>query len=751
MAEMGRFCDLPSEVVEKIMLLVPADSLVEFKSLNKFWYSCFSTFINDPKFAAKHLLNTKNQSSMSLLCFKDPSPHDDHRLITYPLLTIIHGDDDDDSKKDHLRTATADLTILLLDMNRWDRIYHCDGLLLLVNYSFKKTVTMVLCNPVLKESMILPKPKNVTFTPRHQYIGFEHDSRNNKYKCVSISLGYKKQCQVEVYTLGSHSWRVINMSQDLMDDIVGCELQRDFEPLLAVNDSFYDYYGLLAVWNDSVVMCLFLEAPYHDKSFLFVFTMDKDVAGCWTKYELIRPLKQYFDELLPFLKNDEILMPVSEDNIWGIKHLASFNIHTQKFKNVVFDVDRKLKVKNQIEKEEEEEEELNHTQIKYTFLYKGMPFLEMVRFCDLPSEVVEKIMLLVPADSLVECKSVNKFWYSCISTFIKDPKFVAKHLLVTKTESFMSLLCFKDPSPHEDHCLITYPLLTINHVDGDVWNDSVVMSLTPNFTWKHDDPYHDESILLIFTMDKGVAGGWTKYEQVGPLEKYYNNLLPFWKNNEILMEVFEDGSVEHLASCNIRTQKLRNVVFDRTLDPGSRSGLGPQISNPRPDLNPNKDLNPGPKLGFGIGSQSGVMVGVRVQIWVRFEISQKTGKENEKSEVLSRLLRETTLEPYTTLRLQDKVKNQIEKEKIKLILINSWQTKMGSFGDLPSEIIEKIMLLVPADSLVDHRLITYPMLTTIHEEDSKNNHVRTATTTLNIPHLDLNHGTPCITVMDSFC
>ncbi|XP_060967036.1 putative F-box protein At3g23260 [Cannabis sativa] len=377
---MGRFCDLPSEVVEKIMLLVPADSLVEFKSLNKFWYSCFSTFINDPKFAAKHLLNTKNQSSMSLLCFKDPSPHDDHRLITYPLLTIIHGDDDDDSKKDHLRTATADLTIPLLDMNRWDRIYHCDGLLLLVNYSFKKTVTMVLCNPVLKESMILPKPKNVTFTPRHQYIGFEHDSRNNKYKCVSISLGYKKQCQVEVYTLGSHSWRVINMSQDLMDDIVGCELQRgvcfrgvcyscitrfgiekilsfdmssevfcvidfpDFEPLLAVNDSFYDYYGLLAVWNDSVVMCLFLEAPYHDKSFLFVFTMDKDVAGCWTKYELIRPLKQYFDELLPFLKNDEILMPVSEDYIWGIKHLASFNIHTQKFKNVVFDVDRKLKL-----------------------------------------------------------------------------------------------------------------------------------------------------------------------------------------------------------------------------------------------------------------------------------------------------------------------------------------------------------------------------------------------------------------------
>ncbi|KAM6598197.1 hypothetical protein CsatA_008721 [Cannabis sativa] len=56
----------------------------------------------------------------------------------------------------------------------------------------------------------------------------------------------------------------------------------------------------------------------------------------------------------------------------------------------------------------------------------------MASFFYLPSEVLEKIMLLVPPDSVVECKSVNKFWYSCISTFINDPKFVAKHLLITK-------------------------------------------------------------------------------------------------------------------------------------------------------------------------------------------------------------------------------------------------------------------------------------------------------------------------------
>ncbi|KAF4375087.1 hypothetical protein F8388_017233 [Cannabis sativa] len=71
---MARFCNLPSEVVEKIMLLVPPNCLVQFKLVNKFWNFCISTFINNPKFVAKHLLMTKIQSSMSLLCFKEPSP-----------------------------------------------------------------------------------------------------------------------------------------------------------------------------------------------------------------------------------------------------------------------------------------------------------------------------------------------------------------------------------------------------------------------------------------------------------------------------------------------------------------------------------------------------------------------------------------------------------------------------------------------------------------------------------------------------
>ncbi|KAM6579050.1 hypothetical protein CsatB_030887 [Cannabis sativa] len=410
MAEMGRFCDLPSEVVEKIMLLVPADSVVECKSVNKFWYSCISTFINDPKFVAKHLLNTKSESSISFLCFENPSPHDDHRMITYPLLTIIHvdgddtiihdndddtiihGDDDDvtvihdddddeyDSKKDHFRTVTVDLSMPLLDMNRWDNIYHCDGLLLLVNYGFKKTITMVLCNPTLKEFMILPKPKYVKFK-LHHHIGFEHDSRNNKYKCVSIWL-CSEECKVEVYTVGSDSWREINMSQDVMDYIVQYGLRGgvrsrgvcfwviaadelegilifdmsseefrmidlpDFVHLYGAEDFYYNLR--LAVWNDSVVMYLAPCFPWRNKFIFFVFTMDKGVACGWTKYVQIGPLEKYFNSLLPFCaccawKNNEILMEVFEDDI-RVNHLASCNIQTEELRNVAFDLDREIHI-----------------------------------------------------------------------------------------------------------------------------------------------------------------------------------------------------------------------------------------------------------------------------------------------------------------------------------------------------------------------------------------------------------------------
>ncbi|KAM6555218.1 hypothetical protein CsatB_002237 [Cannabis sativa] len=48
------------------MLLVPADSVFQFKFVNKFCYSLISGFIKNKEFVSKHLIMTKNQSSVSL-------------------------------------------------------------------------------------------------------------------------------------------------------------------------------------------------------------------------------------------------------------------------------------------------------------------------------------------------------------------------------------------------------------------------------------------------------------------------------------------------------------------------------------------------------------------------------------------------------------------------------------------------------------------------------------------------------------
>ncbi|XP_062120035.1 putative F-box protein At3g10430 isoform X2 [Humulus lupulus] len=385
---MASFCDLSNEIVENIMLWVPADSLVQFKRVNKFWYSLISDFINDPTFVAKHLLITKDQSSASVLSIQ-PSPHVDHRLITYPLLTIIY--DDDDRKNDHFITVTEALSMPLIrnerckDNNRLNEVYHCDGLILLVN----DVGTMVLCNPALKQSMILPQPKNAIFKGAPSCMGFEFDSRNNNYKCVAIWCD--GECKVEVYTVGSDSWRETDMSQDITDSIVDTELneglywrgvcywlvryvdEEEAFVLLSFNmsneefhlidlpdveasvhdliheDDDIGFYSLhLSLWNDSVVMCLSPERY----NILHIFTMDEAGAFSWTKCVQVGPLENECDQL-PFWKNDEILLKVRNIELVNLDQhhsirckqvvqLVSYNIRTQKLRDVACDLDRNV-------------------------------------------------------------------------------------------------------------------------------------------------------------------------------------------------------------------------------------------------------------------------------------------------------------------------------------------------------------------------------------------------------------------------
>ncbi|KAM6555253.1 hypothetical protein CsatB_002272 [Cannabis sativa] len=367
MAKMVRFCDLPKEIIENIMLWVPANSLVQYKVVNKFLYSLISGLINDPKFVSNHLLIAKNQSSASLL-FKWPSNHVDHSLIAYKLLTVNY---DDRGEDDPLMSVTEPLIIHLPepigDESSWYSSYHCDGLIFLVN----DVGTMAICNPVLKEFMFLPQPRNLIFEGSLSFpngvVGFGFDSVNKDYKCVAIWCHNK--CKVEVYTMSSNSWREISMSQDIvniiMSNVLVCPLYWEgvcywlghdldnyfYDFILSFNLSnekfhlihlprfvywdFTSYFIEISVWNDSVVLL------WSDdrENILRILTMDvgEDASCSWTKYEYIGdgPLENICFGV-PIPKNGEILKEVKKD---GHKQLVSFNSDTQKIRNVVCDVD----------------------------------------------------------------------------------------------------------------------------------------------------------------------------------------------------------------------------------------------------------------------------------------------------------------------------------------------------------------------------------------------------------------------------
>lgn len=357
--DMASLCRLPKEVVEEIMLWVPTDSLVQFKCVNKYWYSLISALLNDPAFVAKHLLITKTKSSPSLL-FNSRSPGgvDGRQLITFPLVTIFN----DDGNRDHFTSVTEALILPVPKQGWWMKFYHCDGIICLV----RSDGTIMLCNPALQESRILPQSKNSIIGEAPFTTGFGYDSRASDYKFVSIWYISDGLAKAEVYTLGgSDSWREINMPQDLSDCIEGARLkglcwkgvcywlvhnpdgyENDF--VLCFNMCEEEFYLIqlpdledftlgifgwsLSVWNDSVT--LYLTSQGDDSREYHFFMMDDGgtKGDCsWTKCVFFKLGVDVMDELAVW-KNDEFLMEVMKNK--G-RQLVSYNLGTHKFTDVV--------------------------------------------------------------------------------------------------------------------------------------------------------------------------------------------------------------------------------------------------------------------------------------------------------------------------------------------------------------------------------------------------------------------------------
>lgn len=186
-----RFSDLPEELVVEILALLPADSLLHSKCVQKSWYA----LIENPRFVVKQLRNQIiNKDTCILLLYK-------HNVSRY-----LHGKKHDlyfCFFNDKTGTAPGDDNpfaigkIRLYEHGKFENMSgHSHGIICL---SFKSG-TIILANPAIRESGTVG-------------VGFGYDPKSNDYKVIRfmrLSPYMYSPTRVEVYTLSTDSWRELN-------------------------------------------------------------------------------------------------------------------------------------------------------------------------------------------------------------------------------------------------------------------------------------------------------------------------------------------------------------------------------------------------------------------------------------------------------------------------------------------------------------------------------------------------------------
>lgn len=359
------FTYLPEEVIEIIFSKLPADSVLRFKCVNKSWYAFISALIKDPGFVTKNLHNAKNNSSLSLI-FNTyyPDIYGICRGLEYPGEPKISSVSllNDVSEHDPINSVTKDLGLTLSQDGEcresdWRLVCQCDGILCLDKGRLVQN--LLLCNPALHEFKLIPEPVR----PKkfiNVGLGFGFDFRANKYKLVRI-IYQKRKFEAEVHTLGSNSWRKIDLC---------CET-------LSLYEYGYMYWEGLCFWilttREGGILCFDMaDEVFHiiplpiksdncaflavqdDSLVLFVrplnrigenlgsrslemWVMDgyfdkvKGVKSAWrlVKRLVIEPLARIRFPL-KFWKSDELLL---FDRSEGRVH--SYNLQTRKLRNIV--------------------------------------------------------------------------------------------------------------------------------------------------------------------------------------------------------------------------------------------------------------------------------------------------------------------------------------------------------------------------------------------------------------------------------
>ncbi|XP_028751227.1 F-box/kelch-repeat protein At3g23880-like [Neltuma alba] len=223
---------LPQEIVEEILHRLPVKSLVKFITVCRAWNS----LITNRTFVSDHLNRTIQASNsrgslffqFSLIGYKGQINL--HPEQFYSLYSV-------NQQTDHFSVERFPLSHLF----RRDRpqIFAgtCNGLVCAADYSSFHSTTILIWNPLLRKYLVLPKPimtcknrKSQLDDKYHLHFGFGFDSKNNDYKVIRLMILCAEQDtpHVEVYSLVSRSWRIIDVT---VPPFYICYLRHWFSPV----------------------------------------------------------------------------------------------------------------------------------------------------------------------------------------------------------------------------------------------------------------------------------------------------------------------------------------------------------------------------------------------------------------------------------------------------------------------------------------------------------------------------------------
>ncbi|KAM6552438.1 hypothetical protein CsatB_013200 [Cannabis sativa] len=193
--KMNRFCLIPNEIVENILLRVDdIDSLTDdCRFVCKSWFN----LINDPLFSIKHHQyhkNAKKKKMVSFLCLHGLGDRYNHSETFLSLVTVS------DDFHCHIEKVNV-----FLEIRQRLQISHCNGI---IHMFSKNHLSSLLFNPTIRGYKFVrgpDPPPNSNVDVRGS--GFGYDAKSNIYKLVKIFGDVKAM----VHTLGtsSSSWREV--------------------------------------------------------------------------------------------------------------------------------------------------------------------------------------------------------------------------------------------------------------------------------------------------------------------------------------------------------------------------------------------------------------------------------------------------------------------------------------------------------------------------------------------------------------